>query len=94
MTALRMRARDVLSEDELVAVRERFTWKGVEGKLRLGAETGFATGDQWDNTVQGNTNIAYAKWGTEGAYRVYARRDGEVRAAMAGFPQARAMVLH
>ena len=29
MTALRMRARDVLSEDELVAVRERFTWKGV-----------------------------------------------------------------
>src|SRR6201991_91495 len=29
MTALRMRARDVLSEDELVAVRERLTWKGV-----------------------------------------------------------------
>ena len=29
MTALRMRARDVLSEDELVAVRERFTRKGV-----------------------------------------------------------------
>ena len=29
MTALRMRARDVLSEDELIAVRERFTWKGV-----------------------------------------------------------------
>jgi len=29
MTALRMRARDVLSEHELVAVRERFTWKGV-----------------------------------------------------------------
>ena len=38
----------------------RVTWKGVEGKLRLGAETGFASGDQWDNTVQGNTNIAYA----------------------------------
>jgi carboxyl-terminal processing protease len=38
------------------------------------------------------TNIAYAKWGTEGAYRVYARRDGEVKAAMAGFAQARAMV--
>jgi len=38
----------------------RFTWKGVEGKLRLGLESGFATGDQWDNTVQGNTNIAYA----------------------------------
>lgn len=29
MTALRMRARDFLSEDELVALRERFTWKGV-----------------------------------------------------------------
>src|ERR1700754_2685500 len=29
MTALRMRARDVLSEDELIAVRERLTWKGV-----------------------------------------------------------------
>jgi uncharacterized protein (TIGR04551 family) len=38
----------------------RYTWKGVEGKLRLGVEGGFATGDQWDNTVQGNTNIAYA----------------------------------
>lgn len=29
MTALRMRARDFLSEDELVSVRERFTWKGA-----------------------------------------------------------------
>jgi carboxyl-terminal processing protease len=38
------------------------------------------------------TNIAYARWGTEGAYRVYARRDGEVKAALAGFAQARAMV--
>jgi uncharacterized protein (TIGR04551 family) len=38
----------------------RYTWKGVEGKLRLGVEGGFATGDQWDNTVQGDTNVAYA----------------------------------
>lgn len=38
----------------------RVTWKGVEGKLRLGVEGGFATGDQWDNTPEGNTNIAYA----------------------------------
>jgi len=43
----------------------RLTWKGVEGKLRLGFETGFATGDQWDSavngvTVEGLTNIAYA----------------------------------
>ena len=29
MTALRMRARDFLSEADLIAVRERFTWKGV-----------------------------------------------------------------
>ena len=29
MTALRMRARDVLRRTKLVAVRERFTWKGV-----------------------------------------------------------------
>jgi uncharacterized protein (TIGR04551 family) len=38
----------------------RMTWKGVEGKLRLGVEGGFASGDQWDNNPQGNTNIAYA----------------------------------
>ena len=29
MTALRMRARDFLSEDQLIAVRQRSTWKGV-----------------------------------------------------------------
>ena len=38
----------------------RLTWRGVEGKLRLGIESGFASGDQWDNTPQGNTNLAYA----------------------------------
>ncbi|NVB83865.1 MAG: TIGR04551 family protein [Kofleriaceae bacterium] len=38
----------------------RVTWKGVEGKLRLGLETGFATGDQWDNNPQGRTNISNA----------------------------------
>ncbi len=37
----------------------RFTWKGVEGKLRIGVESGAASGDQWDNTVPGRTNIAY-----------------------------------
>src|SRR4029079_3141341 len=37
----------------------RVTWKGLEGKLRLGLESGFASGDQWDNTPQGATNIAY-----------------------------------
>jgi len=38
----------------------RLTWKGLEGKLRLGVETGFASGDHWDNTPPGITNIAYA----------------------------------
>jgi uncharacterized protein (TIGR04551 family) len=38
----------------------RLTWRGLEGKLRLGVETGFASGDQWDNTPQGATNIAFA----------------------------------
>ena len=38
----------------------RFTWTGVEGKLRLGLESGAASGDQWDNTPQGNTNIAFS----------------------------------
>ncbi|MBL9013331.1 MAG: TIGR04551 family protein, partial [Myxococcales bacterium] len=38
----------------------RAGWKGLEGKLRMGLEGGFASGDQWDNTPQGNTHIAYA----------------------------------
>jgi uncharacterized protein (TIGR04551 family) len=38
----------------------RAMWTGVDGKLRIGLESGFATGDQWDNTPQGNTNIAFA----------------------------------
>ena len=29
MTALRMRARDFLNEDQLIAVRQRVTWKGI-----------------------------------------------------------------
>jgi len=39
----------------------RLTWKGVEGKLRLGIEGGFASGDEFDNSPQGRTNIAYAQ---------------------------------
>jgi len=38
----------------------RLTWRGAEGKLRIGIETGFASGDQWDNIPQGATNLAYA----------------------------------
>ena len=38
----------------------RGTWTGVDGKLRIGLEGGFATGDQWDNTPQGATNITNA----------------------------------
>ena len=37
----------------------RLTWHGLEGKLRLGVESGFAWGDQWDNNPQGATNIAF-----------------------------------
>jgi uncharacterized protein (TIGR04551 family) len=51
-------------EDNKIDIRRyggsgRFTWKGLEGKLRLGLEGGAASGDQWDNTPQGNTHIAY-----------------------------------
>jgi uncharacterized protein (TIGR04551 family) len=38
----------------------RLTWRGLEGKLRMGIESGFASGDQWDNTPQGATNIAFS----------------------------------
>jgi uncharacterized protein (TIGR04551 family) len=38
----------------------RYSWSGIEGKLRLGLEGGFATGDQWDNTPQGATNLAFS----------------------------------
>ena len=38
----------------------RVNWIGLENKLHLGVEGGAASGDQWDNTPQGNTNIAYA----------------------------------
>jgi uncharacterized protein (TIGR04551 family) len=38
----------------------RYYWSGVEGKLRLGVESGFATGDQWDNNPPGATNVAFA----------------------------------
>ncbi len=37
----------------------RATAQLYDNKLRFGLETGFATGDQWDNTPQGNINIAY-----------------------------------
>lgn len=38
----------------------RVSWRGMGGKLRLGLESGAASGDQWDNTPQGNTHIAFA----------------------------------
>lgn len=36
----------------------RFTYHFLDGDLRLGAETGFASGDQWDNDPQGATHIS------------------------------------
>ena len=38
----------------------RFTYRGLEGKLRLGIEGGFASGDQHDNVIPGNINVAFA----------------------------------
>jgi len=38
----------------------RVSWKGLEGKLRLGVEGGGASGDQWDNRPQGNSHISNA----------------------------------
>jgi uncharacterized protein (TIGR04551 family) len=38
----------------------RGQWRGFDNKLTIGAEVGFASGDQYSNTPQGNTNIAYA----------------------------------
>ncbi len=38
----------------------RISWKGLDGKLRIGFEGGAASGDQWDNTPQGNTHISNA----------------------------------
>ncbi|HWM85751.1 MAG TPA: TIGR04551 family protein [Kofleriaceae bacterium] len=35
----------------------RFTYSFLDGDLRLGAEAGFASGDQWDNDPQGETHI-------------------------------------
>ncbi len=38
----------------------RIGWKGLDNKLHLGIEGGAASGDQYDNTPQGSTNIAFA----------------------------------
>ena len=38
----------------------RVSWKGLDGKLRLGIEGGGASGDQVDNLPQGNTHISNA----------------------------------
>jgi uncharacterized protein (TIGR04551 family) len=39
----------------------RFIYKALDGKLRLGVESGFASGDQWDNNPQGATHISHAR---------------------------------
>jgi uncharacterized protein (TIGR04551 family) len=38
----------------------RATFRAFEGKLRLGVESGFASGDNYPNTPLGATNLAYA----------------------------------
>jgi len=37
----------------------RVKWKGFDNKLTLGVESGFASGDNYDNTPAGNINVAY-----------------------------------
>ena len=36
----------------------RFTFTGLDGKLKMGLELGAATGDQWDNAPAGRTHIS------------------------------------
>lgn len=55
-TAQTLRGKDIRK----YAGSARVTFRGLEGKLRLGLETGGASGDQWDNTPPGNTHIGYA----------------------------------
>jgi uncharacterized protein (TIGR04551 family) len=38
----------------------RFTFRGLDNKLRMGVETGFATGDQHDNIIPGNIHVSFA----------------------------------
>src|SRR5690606_39217909 len=38
----------------------RFTYRGLENKLRMGIEGGFASGDQHDNLIPGNIHISFA----------------------------------
>jgi uncharacterized protein (TIGR04551 family) len=49
--------------DEELDIRQlggvgRFRYHFLDGDLRLGAEVGFASGDQWDNDPQGATHIS------------------------------------
>ncbi|MBP6633591.1 MAG: TIGR04551 family protein [Kofleriaceae bacterium] len=38
----------------------RFTFDALDGKLTLGAEVGYASGDQWDGTPQGSIHVSDA----------------------------------
>jgi uncharacterized protein (TIGR04551 family) len=39
----------------------RLTYRAARDKLRLGFEVGYASGDQWDNSPQGSTNVRDAR---------------------------------
>lgn len=39
----------------------RIQWKGLEDRLNLGFEIGYASGDQWDNSPAGSTNVRDAR---------------------------------
>jgi uncharacterized protein (TIGR04551 family) len=38
----------------------RYSWTGLDDKLKVGVEVGGASGDSWDNNPQGNTHISNA----------------------------------
>lgn len=39
----------------------RFSYTGIDGKLKVGVEAGAASGDQWDNDPQGSTHISHVQ---------------------------------
>ncbi len=59
---------DDLGITESVSLRQfggvgRLSYRALEDKLKFGLELGGASGDQWDNTAQGETHISNAQFG-------------------------------
>jgi uncharacterized protein (TIGR04551 family) len=59
------RTADIVGAETNVAIRQlggvgRATFKALDGKLRIGFESGFATGDDHDNDAEGETHLSHA----------------------------------